>query len=781
MPSIAEIRELVSAREWQAVTSACESRVQDGNGDGETAYLLALGYLNSGRAQQAASILEKLRKHAPDHPDTLGALHSAWLEAGFPRRAIAPLQRLSDLDPENLSLQRQLASVNMAGERYDEAARICQALLESSPEDVGAWIILSSAQRKRGNVTEAEEAAQKAISLAPKAAEPSVALGWALLEGGKLDQAVKTLDKAGQQARSGSNAATIAEAMDGVALSLTRAGRLDDALTLYARMEQEFRNHLASRVHHGLVLFELGRSSEGLAKLADAINLQPGAIYPRLKAAEVLLELNRLADARGHLEFVLDDEPTLDVLCTLGAIDKKENRLAEALERFERALQIDPDHPGALFGWLTTAQQACHWDAFEPRLTHYLDLFRKNGHWRASPWAFINLPGTTPADHLECANRQARALKKQTPPARDWEHEKIRVAFITWDFHSHPISHLTCEMLEHLDREAFEWHLFYWGPIIDHPHQQRLFDTMDEVHHIHELSDHVAAERIRGMEIDILVDLIGYTQYARPRITAAHPAPMQINWLGHAQTMGEGMADVILLDETICPVGEEAHFSERVLRMPSTYFPTPRSQQASMPGTRADHGLPENAFVFGCFNQTLKITPATFRLWMEIMSRVDDSVLWLLCEEPLIIENLRKEAQDAGIDVNRLIFADKVSHEEHLGRLSHMDLMLDTLTYNGHTTASDALWSGVPVITRMGETFPSRVAASLLKACQLDQLICSSDEQFVDLATEIGKERERIAGLKRHLANNRDKLPLFDSERFARDFEAKLKESLDTK
>ncbi len=777
MPSIAEIRELISAREWKAAASACERRVQDGDGDAETTYLLALGYLNTGRAHQAAPILEKLRKHAPDHADTLGALHTAWLEAGFPRRAIPPLQRLSELDPENTSLQRQLASVHLAGERNDEAARLCQALLETSPEDVGAWIILSSAQRKRGDVTKAEESARKALSLAPKAAEPSVALSWALLEGGKLDQAVKTLDKAAQLARSGSNAATMAEAMDGVALSLARGGRLADALNIYARMERELRHHPASRVHHGMVLFELGRSSEGLAKLADAINLQPGAIYPRLKAAELLLELNRLADARGHLEFVLDDDPTLDVLCTLGAIDKKEQRLEAALERFEQALQLDPDHPGALFGYLTTAQQACHWDAFEPRLTHYLELFRKNGHWRASPWAFINLPGTTPADHLECANRQARDLKKQTPPTRDWEHEKTRVAFITWDFHTHPIGQLMCEMLEHLDRETFEWHLFYWGPIVDHPHQQRLFDTMDEVHHIHELSDQAAAERIRGMEIDILVDLIGYTQYARPRITAAHPAPTQINWLGHAQTMGEGMADGILLDETICPVGEEAHFAERVLRMPNTYFPTPRSQEASPSGTRADHGLPENATVFGCFNQTFKITPATFRLWMEVMGRVDDSVLWLLCEEPLIIENLRKEARHAGVDADRLVFAGKVSHEAHLGRLSHMDLMLDTLTYNGHTTASDALWSRVPVITRMGETFPSRVAASLLKACHLDQLICTNDEQFVELATELGKERERIAELQRHLEDKKDELPLFDSEHFARNLEGILKES----
>lgn len=777
MSLLEKARKQIQAGDWKAAAATCEARVRESGGDAETTYLLGLAYLNTGRAPQAAQILERLNQHVPDHADTLGALHSAWLEAGYPRRAAPPLRRLSELDPENASLRRQLASILLASELPDEAAAVCEALLETNAEDVGAWLILSAARREQGQAAAAREAAEQGARLAPEAAEPEVALGRALLAVGEPAEALRVLERAARRAGP-RNPATRAEAIDNIGITLARAGRLNDALDIYQRLEKELPNHPESRLNHGRVLFEAGQADQALPRLAAAINLRPGSIRTRVQVAEILLEQDRIADARGHLEHVLDERPTIDLLCTLGAVELKERQLGAAIEYFDQALAINPDHPGALFGYLSAAQRACYWAVFDERLQHYLTLFRQNTSWLASSWGFINLPGTTAQDHLENANRQARQLTKGPKASKSEKSEKIRVGLLTCDFHAHPMARLVVELLETLDRQAFEWQLFYWGPMIDDPLQQRLFDSMDQTHHIHQMNDQQAAAGIRDAGIDVLVDLMGYTTNARPRITAARPAPARINWLGHAQTMGEGMADFIILDQTVCPEGEEAHFAEQVLRMPHSYFPTPREQAYTPAGSRTDHGLPEEGVVFGCFNHSLKITPETFKLWLRILQDVPDSVLWLLEDNPEATENLRQTAKARGIDPSRLIFAPRVPHDQHLGRLPHMDLMLDTLSYNGHTTTSDALVRHVPVITRPGETFPSRVSASLLKACELDQLICADNDQYVQLAIALGIDQDRLTRLKQHLTDKHDQLPLFDSQGFARSFEQLLESAL---
>jgi len=777
MSLLNKARTQIAKSDWVAARATCEAYVREHGGIPEAAYLLGLCYLNTREPARAAAILERLAESFPDHADTLGALHSAYLEAGEPRKAATPLQRLCELSPDNVSLRRQLASVLISGDKPGEASALCEEILEKDPRDVGALIILSSARRLTRQHEQAKEAAQKAKELAPEKAEPLVAMGHAHLAAGNAAKAVDELQAAKQYVDQ-KNPATLAEIMDGIAWALARSGRLNDALSIYQKLEKELPNHVESRMNHGRVWLELGHMDKALAQVAKAINLQPGGVRPRVLAAEILLEQNRLADARAHLERVLDADPPIGVLTTLGAVEIKELDLQNALEHFDQALAIDPDHPGALFGYVSAAQRACYWNKFEARLNHYLKLYRDNPSWQASPWMFINLPHTTPLDHLECANRQSRSLAKGQRKQRKSHEGKIRVGLPTWDFHTHPTGRLIAELLEKRDQETFEWHLFYWGPIVDDPLQKRLFDNVDEIHHVHQMNDNEAAEAMRDAGIDVLLDLMGYTAHARPRIVAAQPAPVQVSWLGHAQTLGEGMADFIVLDDVLCPEGEEDFFAEHVLRMPHTYFPTPRKQEHAPAGTREQHSLPGDSIVFGCFNQSLKITPESFDLWIRILRNVPNSVLWLLEDNAHSVENLRKTAVESGVEASRLIFAPKVSHDKHLGRLAHMDLMLDTLTYNGHTTTSDALSRHVPVITCPGETFPSRVAASLLKACELDELICSDTEEYVKLATMLGNDKKRLVDLKQHLADKHDELPLFDSDSFTRSFESLMKSAL---
>lgn len=780
MSQLDQARQHLANQNWNAAAANCEAAIQAQADNHEAAYLLAIAYMNIGRLGQAIAILTRLTANFPDQDAARQVLAAAYQRAGRPTEAASQYRWLAGKHPDSRQLKLQLTTALLSTGNYAEATEICRALLADDDQNTSAWTLLSTALRENGqDAGKVLEAAQRAVQLSESSSETLIALGHAQIYAGSTEQAEATFVQVLEIARSG-NPVFQAEAANGLALSRARQGRLEEALEIYREIEAKYPHHIESLLNHGQVLYELGHLNEALARLATAINLMPDVAKPRLQAARVLLEVGRNADARGHLEHVMGSSLSADLLSTLGAIDIQEQKYEAALARFEQALASDPNHSESLFGYLTTAQKICHWQGFDAHLAKLLDQFRQNKGLRLAPWGFINLPGTTPADHLECARRQADALTKSTRPSsapRRKASDRIRVGFLTCDFHTHPTSFLIAEMLDALDQQHFEWHAYYWGPFVEDPIQERIFQSLDHVHHLHELSDSQAVKLIEDNHIDILVDLKGYTQQSRPFITAQHPAPVQINWLGHPQTMGRGMADYIVVDKIICPDGWEQYYSERVLRMPHSYLPSPREQEVEAPGNRAEHKLPDDVFIFGCFNQSQKITPQTFKLWCEILRAVPHSVLWLLEDNHLASTNLIQEASKLGITAERLIFADKRPHAEHLGRLQHMDLMLDTLTYNAHTTASDALSQGVPVITRIGETFPARVCASLLHACELDELICEDDARFVELAVTLAQDRQRLQALRDHLQRNHDRLPLFDSSRFARDFEHLLKQA----
>jgi predicted O-linked N-acetylglucosamine transferase (SPINDLY family) len=359
-------------------------------------------------------------------------------------------------------------------------------------------------------------------------------------------------------------------------------------------------------------------------------------------------------------------------------------------------------------------------------------------------------------------------------PPRWAPHERIRVGYFSPDFWQHPVSILAVELFELHDRSRFEITAFGFGPPGEGAMRSRLARAFDRFLEVQGRSDREIALLARELEIDIAVDLCGFTQHCRPGIFAQRAAPLQVNFLGYSGTMGAAYMDYLVADPTLIPEPSRPHYREQILYLPHSVLPHDSQQPIAEAGlTRRQAGLPESGFVFCCFNTVAKITPHTFAGWMRILAQVPGSVLWLSAANPAAQRNLRREAAALSIPAERLIFAARLnSLPAHLARYRLADLFLDTLPYNAHATASDALWAGLPVLTQVGEAYAGRVAASLLTAIDLTDLITSTQALYESLAIELASDPARLTDLRERLARNRLSTPLFDTRRYARYLEA---------
>jgi predicted O-linked N-acetylglucosamine transferase (SPINDLY family) len=355
-----------------------------------------------------------------------------------------------------------------------------------------------------------------------------------------------------------------------------------------------------------------------------------------------------------------------------------------------------------------------------------------------------------------------------------YAHERIRVAYLSSDFRDHAVMVLAAGLFERHDRGRFETTAVSFG--LDKPSRlrERLRAPFDRFVDAHHMSDQDVARLLRELEIDIAVDLNGYTDGARPNVFARRPAPLQVHYLGFAGTLGREEYDYVVADRFVLPEEDQPHYAEKVVYLPDTFMVNDagRTISARVP-SRAEAGLPEHGLVFCCFNNSFKITPEMFGIWMRLLGQVDGSVLWLSPANSSAPDNLRREAESRGVAADRLVFASRVPlNEDHLARLRHADLFLDTMPYNAHATSCDALWAGVPVLTCSGTSFASRVAGSLLRAVGLPELITRSLEDYEALALKLARDPALLGSLREKLARHRDVHPLFDTERFTRHMEA---------
>lgn len=424
------------------------------------------------------------------------------------------------------------------------------------------------------------------------------------------------------------------------------------------------------------------------------------------------------------------------------------------------------------------SRRMCEWERLDEWRGKIRAILAKSETGMISPFHLLSLPGMSAGEQRACADLWMKTRIEASAAERadlaftfrSAARPKIRLGYLSCDFHEHATSLLLVELLESHDRERFEVFAYSYGPDDGKGMRERLKKSFDRFVDIQTLSTSEAAQAIHQDEVDILIDLKGYTQANRTAILTFRPAPIQVNYLGYPGTLGGEFCDYIITDPFLTPPGSADDYSEAFAYLPNTYQPHGRQSPIGVRPTRAEAGLAEQGFVFCCFNQAYKITPDVFDIWCRLLADVPGSVLWLL-KSTLAEGNLRNEAYQRGISPDRLVFADDKPQVEHLGRLGLADLVLDTLPYNAHTTASDALWAGVPLVTCAGETFPSRVAGSLLHAIGLPELIADDLESYYDLAFDLATRPEHLSRIKHKLAANRLSAPLFDIRAYTRHLE----------
>lgn len=529
----------------------------------------------------------------------------------------------------------------------------------------------------------------------------------------------------------------------------------------------------------GATLFSSGETEGARIAYEQAIELDAGFVQPRFNLGLVYERLGRINEALDIWRWVAsrispEDAELRHILIAalnnIGRIQDAAKQYGEALECLTRSLELDPEQPDVLHHWIFIRARECAWPVYTNVPGVSPQLMRES----TSALAMLS-QSDDPAEQLQAARNYVRKKLAPVPqplsPEKSYGHDRLRIAYCSSDYCLHPVAMLTVELFELHDRSQFEVYGFCWSREDGSALRQRVIQAFDHFIRIDGLDDEAAARLIRSHEIDILVDLHGQTLGARANMLAYHPAPVQVTYLGLPATTGLPAIDYVIADRFLIPDEYAAFYSEKPLYMPDVYQVSDRRRTCNPAPTREACGLPADAFVFCSFNNNYKFTPDVFSVWMRILAQVPGSVLWLLSDNPWAEANLRREAALRGVDPQRLYFAPRVAPEAYLARFMVADLFLDTFPFNAGTTANDALWAGLPVLTCPGRTFASRMAGALLTAAGLPELICADFTVYERKAVSLAGDRAVCQRLRRHLLQVRESGVLFDTPRFVRNLE----------
>jgi predicted O-linked N-acetylglucosamine transferase (SPINDLY family) len=636
-------------------------------------------------------------------------------------------------------LLAQAFAAHKAGD-LPRAEHLYEAHLKDNSNDAAALALLGTLKGQSGHLYDALALLTRSVALDPKHLLALNSRGNVLKLLNRPDEALACFDKAVALKPD------FFEAHENRGAVLYDLRRYDEALASYDRVLALTPSRAQSHCNRGRALEELDRAGDALASYNKAIALRHDY------ADAYHYRLNLLRDL-GHDEDVLKDYETLN--------------------------HLDPQRPYIAGEFLSQKLDLCLWNGFQEDC----ERIRKGvetGTRIATPFSFLKI-ASTPALQRRCAEIYVSDKCAPAPQplwrGERYEHDRIRVGYFSSDFREHATAYLVAELLEKHDKTRFEVFGFSMAPATPDPMRERLKTAFAQFVDVAASGDVAAAQLAREFEIDIAVDLKGFTRDARPEIFAQRPAPLQVNYLGFPGTMDAAYIDYIIADHILIPPQHIGAYTEKIVFLPNSYQPndTKRPIAPTTP-TRTEAGLPEQGFVFCCFNNVFKITPDIFDIWMRLLHIVKGSVLWLFASHPSICANLRREAKMRGVDPDRLVFASKLPQAEHLARHGLADLFLDCFHYNAHTTASDALWAGLPVLTCPGETFASRVAASLLRATDLPELIAASPQQYESTAVHLARNPAALAALREKLAQNRLTQPLFDIELYTRHLETAYSE-----
>ncbi len=668
------------------------------------------------------------------------------------------------------SLLTQAMELHQA-DRLDEAEKIYRKILQVQPKNYDCLHLLGIIHHQRSDYIEAVRQFDIVLQDNPKFSTAHNNRGNALKELKNYAAALASYDQAVAHDPKNADAYNNRGVVFYVLKQFVEAlASCEKAIAIKPDHAQAFNNR-------GNVLKSLKRFDEALASCDKAIALASKYADALNNRGVILFEMRRFDEALASYDQAIAIKPNdAEIIKNRGNVLARMKMYKEAVVAYDKVTKLEPNQDYVEGLRLHAKLNVCDWGNFEAECSS-LKSSIASGRSASQPLTMLLIP--CEAGHQRKCAELYVADKCAPIPAPLWRgerysHERIRVAYISADFHQHPVAVLMAGLFEQHDRSRFEAIAISTGSNDQSPMRKRLEASFDQFHDMCTKSDQDVAELIRDLKIDIAVDLNGFTEGSRLNIFASRSAPVQVNYLGYAGTMGNQLWDYILADRVIIPEERHGDYAEKIAFLPDSFMANDSSRKISNHApSRAEAGLPENGFVFCCFNSNYKITPDVFDVWMRLLREVEGSVLWLSAFNSSVTKNLFAEAIKRGVSSDRLVFAASVElNEDHLARLRLADLFLDTRNYNAHATASDALWAGLPVLTCLGETFASRVAGSLLNSVGLPELITHSLEEYEALALRLAREPALLASIKLKLARNRETFPLFNTQRFARHIEA---------
>jgi protein O-GlcNAc transferase len=726
---------LYAGGDLEGAERECRRQLAVGDRDPAMLQLLAAICFARGARGEAHTLMAEAVALAPANAvlhNTRGAL---LLEDGRTGEAVGALQAALDLRPDYFEARYNLGNAARARGDRPAALQAYRAALALDPRALPVLNNLALVLLELGQADEARHLLERALEVGPEHPDALVNMAHVLLAEGESASALAMADRAAAMAPG------IAHAHAVLADALEAEGRGVESLVPRRRA-------LALAPQDRVRLLALARAERGYGRIANAIDLLEGGSRRFPEDPALALELSECAERAGDAE------------------------------RAHRALQAHGDSPEAgaevlsRLAWLSLA--TADWSRLDAHIVRLRERLATHAGESIWPGIALVLPGVGAAEQRAWAEQWVRnRLGRVVPIARPMRQpgRPLVVGYLSSDFNAHATTHLIAEMIENHDRARVEPVALSFSRDDGTPERRRIVAAFARFVELGAMSDLSAARLIAASGIDVLIDLKGYTDGARPAILAYRPAPVQASFLGYPGTTGAPYIDWLVADNVVCPQGSESFYTEKVLRMPHTYQPNPRGRSGAASGDRSEHGLAAQALVLCCFNPLFKLTPQVFGAWCALLTRLPEAVLWLLDCAPAARGRLQGRAAASGVDPERIVFAPRVPVERHLGRLPHADIALDMLPYNSHTTASDALRAGVPFCTLTGETFASRVGASVLSAAGLGAWSAEGFDAHIAQVERLAHDRALRAGIRRWLVEDGDRLPLFDPARFARDFE----------
>jgi len=624
----------------------------------------------------------------------------------------------------------------------NESKKLCLEILKEEPKNFDILHLLGIVSFKLKNYKNSVDLIAKAITINPKSAEAYNNHSLVLKKLNKLEEAIESLNQA-------------------------------------IKIKPDFIQAYNSRGH---LLVELDRLDAALENFNKSIEINPNFAEAYNNRGNILNKLNRLTESLESYDKAISINPNFAEAYNNRATVQKDLKLYDgAHESYEKAIKIKPNLDFLLGSLIYSKLFLCNWKAFDEILKKIEESIYKGNKSLTSFTSLLCL--NSPSLQKKVAEIYFNWLKKFVKNEYNGKNilnhkfdnqakKKIRIAYYSADFRNHPMSYLLANLYELHDKNKFEVIGISFGPNKDDEMRKRVSSAFDEFYDVRLKTEEEIVKFSRELKIDIAIDLMCFTKYHRFGIFVQRCAPIQVNYLGYPGTSGTNYLDYIIADKVLIPKDNQKYYSEKIVYLPDTYQANDSTKKISDKiFTREELGLPKDGFVFCCFNNNYKITPQVFDIWMRLLKRVKNSVLWILSEDVNISKNLKKEATLRGVDFNRIVFAEKIKMNEHLARQKVADLFIDTFPYTAHTTASDALWVGLPVLTRIGESFASRVSASLLHAIDLSELVTSSEKEYEDLAVELATNSEKLKEIKNKLKNNRNTKPLFNTQIFTKNIE----------